>query len=245
MASITLHNLTVSYRRHPAVHHISGRFEAGSLTAITGPNGGGKSTLMRTIAGLLPADEGHVQINEGKSCPMAYLPQSAELQRDFPLSVLELVCSGFWQHTGALRTITPAMRERAIAALSDVGLEHCAKRDIAGLSSGQFQRVLFARLLVQDAPVILLDEPFTAIDAETTSHLLDIIRRWHGEKRTVICILHDMQQIYDYFPECLLLARECIAWGNTQEVLTPANLPYLRFFRDHAESPAEICKQAS
>jgi zinc/manganese transport system ATP-binding protein len=201
--------------------------------------------LIKTIAGLMTPDEGHISFGNGNGDCIAYLPQAAELQRDFPLSVLQLVASGTWQKTGAFGSITKSMREDAMQALIDVGLGNCADRDLASLSSGQFQRVLFARLMVQDAPLILLDEPFTAIDEETTAHLLDVVLRWHKEGRTVICILHDMHQIRAHFPQCLIMARECVAWDKTATVINQDTLPYFRFFQERIGSATEICRQAS
>src|SRR5271156_975782 len=112
MTAVILENVTISYDRHPAVHHVSGRFESGSLTAIAGPNGAGKSTLLKGIAGILLPDEGHINI-EGASKRIAYLPQAAELQRDFPMSVLHMITTGYWHKTGALGAITPAMKDQA------------------------------------------------------------------------------------------------------------------------------------
>lgn len=243
-AAVTLENVTLSYNRHPAVHHISGTFERGSLTAVAGPNGAGKSTLLKGIAGIITPDEGHIQINGAGKGHVAYLPQASELQRDFPMSVLHLVATGFWHQSSGLRAITPAMKARASEALADVGLRGFEKRELASLSAGQFQRALFARLLVQDAALVLLDEPFTAIDADTTTHLLEIILRWHAEKRTVICVLHDFAQIRKYFPDCLLLARECIAWGDSAKTLQPDMLQNARVFHDSWHATPEICERA-
>jgi len=238
--NVTLNNVTISYNRHPAVHHISGTFERGSLTAIAGPNGAGKSTLLKAIAGILQPQEGSIQIN-GK---LAYLPQASEMQRDFPLSVLHMVLTGLWQQTGGMKAITKAMKERASIALTEVGLKGFEKRDLASLSTGQFQRALFARLLVQDADIMLLDEPFNAIDEHTVSLLMDIMLRWHEEKRTIICVLHDFTQIRAYFPQTLLLARECIAWDSTEKALHPEKLATTRFFRDDWNSNVSICERA-
>jgi zinc/manganese transport system ATP-binding protein len=245
MAAVQLENLTLSYNRHPAVHHISGRFESGSLTAVTGPNGAGKSTLVKAIAGIITPDSGKVHIEKSAHETIAYLPQSSDVQRDFPLSVLHLVASGLWGKTGMLRAISDSKQQQAAHMLDDVGLKGFENRDIASLSYGQFQRVLFARLLLQDASLIVLDEPFTAIDAETTAHLLDIIARMHQQKRTVICVLHDIEQIRKHFPDCLLLARECIAWGKTEHALKMESLQRTLFFRDRWTPNPEICKQAS
>jgi zinc/manganese transport system ATP-binding protein len=242
--SVVLENVTISYARHPAVHHISGTFEEGSLTAVTGPNGAGKSTLLKGIAGLLPPDEGHIYIHGTKIERVAYLPQASEVERDFPLSVLHLVATGYWYKTGGWGAITADMQRRASEVLQDVGLHGFERRSLLSLSAGQFQRALFARLLVQDASLILLDEPFTAVDAETTNRLLEIIKRWHGEGRTVICVLHDFEQIRRHFPRCLLLARECLAWESSISALNSERLQQARFFHDHWGSQPEICKQA-
>lgn len=229
--SVTLDNVTLSYNRHPAVHHVSGQFAPGSLTAVAGPNGAGKSTLLRAIAGITAPDEGRIRIDREAGQRMAYLPQAAAMERDFPFTLLHMVATGFWHQAGALRAITPAMKDQARDALAQVGLRGLEGRDLAGLSAGQFQRALFARLLVQDASLILLDEPFNAIDETTTRHCMEIIRRWHREKRTVICVLHDFEQIRACFPDCLLLARECVAWGPSARTLHPENLLNARFFR--------------
>ena len=237
-AAITLDNVTVSYDRHPAVHHVTGRFERGSLTAIAGPNGAGKSTLLKAIAGLVPVAEGHIHVGE----PLAYLPQLSQMQRDFPMSVLHMVATGFWLQTGASRPITAAMKALAALALAQTGLSGFESRDLSSLSAGQFQRALFARLLVQDAKLILLDEPFNAIDDSTVSLLLDIIRRWHEEGRTVLCVLHHFDQIRAHFPDCLLLSRDCVAWGDSASVLQPENLLKAHLPREERDSHA-LCER--
>lgn len=241
--SVRLENITLSYDRHPAVHHVSGVFEAASLTAIAGTNGAGKSTLLKGIAGIVRPDEGRVVMPNAAERAIAYLPQAADIQRDFPLSVEHLVSTGFWQQAGGFKTITRSMREKARLAIESVGLSGLESRTLDTLSAGQFQRALFARLLLQDAGLILLDEPFTSIDTDTTNHLLQIITRWHREGRTVICVLHDFEQIRAYFPQCLLLARECVAWGNSSNVLNAENLLKARFFHPAYPEHPERCEQ--
>ncbi len=239
-ALLTLDNLTVTYDRHPAVHHVSGFFRAGSLTAITGPNGAGKSTLMKAIMGELRPAEGRVQHQLLRS-DFGYLPQAADINRWFPISVLDTVLLGAWRHTGAFKANGANEYAQAAETLAAVGLSGFERRPIGSLSAGQFQRVLFARLLLQDAKVILLDEPFTAIDARTTEDLLDITAGWHGEGRTVIAVLHDLQQVRTHFPETLLLARECIAWGPTVEVMSAGNLLKARMMAERWDDAAGIC----
>ncbi|WP_043361861.1 metal ABC transporter ATP-binding protein [Belnapia sp. F-4-1] len=237
-AGIDIADLTVSHQRRPAVHHLSGRFAPGSLTAVVGPNGAGKTTLLRAIAGLHRPDCGRI---EGAAGQVALLPQQSSLDRSFPLTCLDAVLLGLWGETGAFRAIPRAGRARAEAALAAIGLEGFERRPVGSLSAGQFQRVLFARLLLQDAPVILLDEPFNALDARTAAELLALVKRWHGEGRTVIAVLHDLELVRREFPETLLLARDCLGWGPTGEVLTAANRLRARMMAEAWAEQAEAC----
>jgi zinc/manganese transport system ATP-binding protein len=204
--AIRLRNVTIAYDRHPAVHHLDGTFSAGSLTAVTGPNGAGKSTLLKAVMGELPLASGAIERGALSSTDIGYLPQAAEIDRRFPLTVVDTVLLGAWRQAGAFSAISTASAVEARRALSAVGLEGFERRHIGSLSAGQFQRVLFARLLLQDAKVILLDEPFSAIDARTSRDLLAIVQSWHQDGRTVIAVLHDFEQVRAHFPETLLLA---------------------------------------
>lgn len=240
-AAIDLHDLTVTYERRPAVHHVSGRFAAGSLTAIVGPNGAGKSTLIKAIAGTLKPAVGRVDRGSLATRHIGYLPQAAEIDRSFPLSVADTVLMGAWRSIGAFRGASTTHADQARQALGAVGLAGFEQRSISSLSSGQFQRVLFARLLLQDASVILLDEPFTAIDARTTRDLLKLISTWHGQGRTVIAVLHDIDQVRQHFPSTLLLARETIAWGATVDILHEDNLRRAKNMAEHWNPDAQPC----
>jgi len=240
-AAIALKDLTVAYERRPAVHHITGCFDAGSLTAIVGPNGAGKSTLIKAIAGTLKPAAGRVDRGNLATRALGYLPQAAEIDRSFPLSVADTVAMGAWRSMGAFRGLGRDAAKRTRQSLQAVGLEGFESRSIGSLSSGQFQRVLFARLLLQDAAVILLDEPFTAIDARTTRDLLELVRVWHGQGRTVIAVLHDIDQVRQHFPQTLLMARESIAWGPTAEVLNTVNLRKARNMAEFWSADPEFC----
>lgn len=222
--AIAVHDLTLGYDGHPAVHHLDGRFEDGSLTAIVGPNGSGKSTLLKGIGGILNPLGGRIERGSHAIRDIAYLPQTAGIDHAFPASVLDLVVMGLWRRLGLFAAVARADRNAAANALNAVGLAGFADRPIGTLSGGQLQRALFARVMLQDARVILLDEPFTAIDQRTVTDLVGVIERWHGEGRTVVAVLHDADLVRRVFPQALLLAREPIAWGRTAEVLTPANL---------------------
>ena len=241
---IRFDNLTVAYDRHPAVHHISGTIAEGSLTAIAGPNGAGKSTLLKALIGELRPAEGRINHSLAR-LDIGYLPQAADIVRRFPISVLDTVTLGAWRQAGAFGRIGDDELEKAQTALSVVGLDGFGTRHIGSLSAGQFQRVLFARLLLQDAKVILLDEPFTAIDARTTRDLLDIVARWHGDGRTVIAVLHDFDQVRAHFPQTLLIARELIGWGPTAEVMSSANLLKARAMAERWDDTAEACGPAA
>jgi len=223
-AAIAIRNLTVSYNRVPAVHHLSGDFPAGSLTAVVGPNGAGKSTLLNTIAGVLKPDEGSVTLSGIARRDIAYLPQRANVDQSFPISVLDTVSLGLWRETGALGPASDDGRKRMLAALARLGLKGLGHRPIGSLSVGQFQRVLFARLLLQDAGLILLDEPFAGLDTPTTTDLMHLVGDWNAQGRTVVAVLHDLAQVKAMFPRALLLSRGCVAWGATQLVLTADNL---------------------
>ena len=224
MAAVHFHNVTLGYDRHPAVHHLNGEVASGALVAVIGPNGAGKSTLLRGIVGILRPLAGHIHLGGLDSRDIAYLPQSAEIDRSFPISVFDFVATGLWRATGLFGGIGKAAREKILRAIASVGLNGFENRPIGTLSGGQMQRVLFARVLLQDARLIVLDEPFNAIDSKTTADLLALVKRWHDEGRTVLAALHDMEMVRTHFSETLVLARGPVAWGPTAEVLTPENL---------------------
>ena len=214
---VRLRDVTVRYGRRTALEAVSGEFASGSLTAVVGANGAGKSTLLAAIAGVVRLSRGTV--NCGARQHLAYLPQLAAIDRDYPLTVLELIALGGWREFGAFRSPSTALRTRAVLVAETVGLAGRLARQIGELSVGELQRALFARLMLQDAAVILLDEPFTAVDAQTLSVLLDQVIQWHQEGRTVIAVQHDLDLVRARFPLTLVLARRCLAWGVTDAVL--------------------------
>lgn len=240
-AAVWIDNLTVSYRQHPAVHHLSCRFAAGSLTAVVGPNGAGKSSLLDALVGKVAPSTGRVHLDLPGRTRIAYLPQQSGIDRSFPLRISDVVMLGAWGTLGLFGGASAAVQRRAQAALAEVGLAGFGQRLVGELSVGQFQRVLFARVLMQDAPLILLDEPFNAIDARTTGELLALVHRWHHEGRTVVAVLHDMDQVRAHFPSTLLLAREGLAHGPTAEVLSPSNLQRARELAEQWDDAAAWC----
>ncbi|WP_258235573.1 metal ABC transporter ATP-binding protein [Dickeya zeae] len=216
---IALHSLTFGYSGQPPLGTLDGCFDSGSLTAIIGANGAGKSTLLKTLAGLLPPLGGHFCMAPQARRQLGYLPQLTEFDRQFPLSVNDLVLMGCVPHCGMFGRISGAWRKKAIDALDTVGMAEFAPAHIGTLSGGQLQRVLFARLLVMQSPVILLDEPFTGIDAQTTRTLLAVIRQLHQEGRTILAVLHDLEQVEAHFPRVLMLSAEGPRWGESPDVL--------------------------
>lgn len=237
---LTFKDLTLGYNSHPAVHHLSGSVKTGSLTAVVGANGSGKSTLMKGIVGVLKPMAGACTVTPGKR--VAYLPQQSELDRSFPARVIDLVSLGLWPKRGLLGRYRSEDREAVGLALKAVGLEGFEKRAIDTLSGGQLQRALFARVLLQDADIILLDEPFNAVDTRTVGDLIDLIKHWRSEKRTVMVVAHDLDLVRAHFPSTLLMARRPVAWGETLETLHPENLLKARRFDEAWHDDAPWCE---
>jgi len=240
-AQIKFRDVTLGYDRHPAVHHLNGEVAQGALLAVVGPNGAGKSTLFRGLAGILKPLAGSIDLGGLDIRDIAYLPQSVDIDRTFPISVFDLVGTGLWRATGFFGGMGKQAREKITQALAAVGLNGFENRSIGTLSGGQMQRMLFARALLQDARLIVLDEPFNAIDAKTSADLLALVKRWHGEGRTVLAALHDMDLVRAHFPEALLLARGPVAWGLTTQVLTAENLAEARRMCEAFDETAAAC----
>jgi len=214
---VLLRDVTVRYGRRVALEAVSGEFVAGSLTAVVGANGAGKSTLLAAIAGVVRLAGGVVNCAARRR--LAYLPQLATIDRDYPLTVAELIALGGWREFGAFRSPRTALSARAAAVAETVGMAGRLQRSIGEISVGELQRALFARLVLQDAAIILLDEPFAAVDTQTMPVLLDQVTRWHQEGRTVIAVVHDLDLVQARFPATLVLARRCLAWGATELAL--------------------------
>ena len=241
MPMIQLDNLTLGYDRHPAVHHLSGEIAAGALVAVVGPNGAGKSTLLKGIAGELRPIGGRIVMPALPAHGLAYMPQRGEIDHSFPVSVFDVVAMGLWHEIGAFGGVSREQRRRVRAALEAVGMAGFESRPIGSLSGGQLQRARFARLMLQDAPLILLDEPFAAIDSRTVDDLVELILGWHDEGRTILTVVHDLEQVRRHFPTALLLSREPVAFGPTAEVLTPERLARARRLSEAFDDNAHEC----
>jgi zinc/manganese transport system ATP-binding protein len=240
-AQLQFSDVTLGYDRHPAVHHLTGELPKGALLAVIGPNGAGKSTLFRGIAGILKPLAGAISRCGLDARDIAYLSQTADIDRSFPITVFDFVGTGLWRATGLFGGIGKTERARIARALAAVGLTGFENRAIGTLSGGQMQRLLFARVLLQDARLIVLDEPFNAIDARTAADLLLLVKHWHAEGRTVLAALHDIELVAAHFPETLLLAREVVAWGATSFVLTADNLAEARRMCEAFDDSASAC----
>ena len=239
--TICFDNVTLGYDLHPAVHHLSLTIEQGSMVALVGPNGAGKSTLLKGVMGQLKLLGGSISLGQLSSAQIAYLPQLSQVDRSFPITVREMVALGGWGQVGAFKSIGKSQKESIHQALHQLGLEGFEHRMIDTLSGGQMQRVLFARLLLQKAELILLDEPFTGVDARTSKDLIDQIKRWQKDGKTIVAVLHDLHQVKAHFPTTLLLSRRAIAYGNTEGVLTEENLQKASQFNEAFDDHAEPC----
>ncbi|MBC4424133.1 metal ABC transporter ATP-binding protein [Klebsiella variicola] len=215
---IELEQLVAGYDGVAITPPLSGMICPGSLTAIVGLNGCGKSTLLKTLAGFLPPVSGRLRW-QGKRPVIGWLAQRHALESQFPLNVQDVVSQGAWPGVSLLRGLGGDTRRRISAVLERVGLAGLAKSPIEALSGGQFQRMLFARVMVQQAPLVMLDEPFTGIDEATCRELMELILEMHQQGQTILAVLHDNQRVADFFPETLLLTSQRACWGVTRAVL--------------------------
>jgi manganese/zinc/iron transport system ATP- binding protein len=226
--ALEVEDLTVAYADQPVLWDIDLTVAVGDTMAIVGPNGAGKSTLIKAAMGLVPAVAGEVRVFgrpfAASRREIAYVPQRSSLEWDFPTDVLDVVTMGTYGGLGWLRRPGKAERERAAAALDEVAMGAFSSRPIAQLSGGQQQRVLLARALVQDAPILVLDEPFQGVDAPTERAIVAVLDRLSAAGKTVIVVHHDLQTVPEYFDSVLLLNVRAIDSGAVSEVFTEENL---------------------
>ena len=197
--AIDVADLTVAYREQPVLWDVDLRVPEGVLMAVVGPNGAGKTTFVKAILGLVPVAAGRVEVLgqpvSAKRRVIAYVPQRGSVDWDFPTSVLDVVMMGRYGALGWFRRPGAAERERATDALGQVGMADFAGRQISELSGGQQQRVFLARALVQDARVVLMDEPFQGVDATTERAIVTLLQTLRSEGRTVVVVHHDLQTV--------------------------------------------------
>ncbi len=216
--------VAIGYRGTPVVRDITMSLAAGDVLAIVGTNGSGKSTLVKTLLGVLPPIAGHIHWGRGRPREIAYMGQITEFDRRFPLRVRDLAAMGAWNGLGLIGAIGRQKRALIDDALERTGLVALADRSLHELSSGQLQRALFARTMVQDAPLIFLDEPFAAVDQATEAALLGLIDDWAGEGRAIALVLHDLSAVLQHCSSALLLGAGQALFGAPRAVLTPKTL---------------------
>ena len=224
-----LEDVTVSYNRIPAVHHLSATLSCGSCVALLGPNGAGKTTLLKAIAGLLPLETGHIefrghQLEETSGREIAYVPQREAVDWDFPVTVRGLVEMGRYPALGKWRRFGASDQSAVEEALHICDLEDIADRQISALSGGQQQRAFLARAWAQKADIYLLDEPFTGLDRNAVEAFAQAMRRLREAGKLIMASHHDLKSVEALFDRILLLNGELVACGPTSEAFTKENL---------------------
>lgn len=226
--ALHIEDITVSYGANPALWDIDLDIPPGVMCAIVGPNGAGKSTLIKTALGLVRPVAGHVRFLGRPVAQMrgkiGYVPQRHSVDWDFPTTVRDVVEMGLYQQLGWFRRPGAQAHARALGALAEVGMQDYAGRQISQLSGGQQQRVFIARALVQDAPILILDEPLAGVDAATEAVIIALLQRLRDAGRTIIVVHHDLTTVQSYFDWLVMLNVRIIAQGPMAEVYTPENL---------------------
>ncbi len=202
---------------------------AGERVAIVGPNGAGKSTLFKVITGLMPHRSGDVRVHghshHAGDCPaIGYVPQREEVDWRFPLTVRDVVLMGTIREVGWLRWPGRKQHQAAQQALEQVGLAALADRSIGDLSGGQQQRIFIARALAQHADLLLLDEPFSGVDAQALEAIFDILDTLRTRGVTVLLSTHDLEMASTRFDRLVLLNKRVVAEGPAATVLTAERL---------------------
>ena len=225
---LAIRGLTVSYGEKPAVFSVDATFQPGSMTAIIGPNGAGKSTLLKAALGIVAPLSGQVTCwgrpLSRQRHRIAYVPQRASVDWDFPTNVLDVVLMGLYRDLGLLGRVRTRHLEKAMSCLSRVGMDGFADRQIGQLSGGQQQRVFLARALAQGADLYLLDEPLAGVDAATEKAIISVLKDLRASGCTVIAVHHDLATVTDYFDHVFLINTTAIASGPVAQAFTQGNL---------------------
>lgn len=219
---IRFQNITAAYNQRIAIDDVSFEVNNPTIVGILGPNGAGKSTFLKAALKLIPA-RGNVTYHDEplfkKQREVAYVEQKSAIDYTFPITVAEVVSLGLYPR------LKPWSRmknhwEKVNVALQAVDMQEFAKRQIGELSGGQFQRVLLARTLIQDASLIFLDEPFVGIDTTSEQIIMSLLRDLKQKGKTIFIVHHDLSKVTDYFDEILLLNKKKIAYGPVPNVFT-------------------------
>lgn len=225
---LIIHNLSVSYGEVTVFTDISVQFNPGKITGIIGPNGAGKSTLIKALLGLVKTKKGICNYN-GKNIrevqkKIAYVEQRKDLDLSFPISVYELVLTGSYGKLGLFKTPDEDERKACKEAIKKVNMSDYCDRQIGNLSGGQLQRIFVARAILQQAEIVILDEPFVGIDLESEGAIMKILKQWRNENKTIIVIHHDLNKVFDYFDELVVMNHGIIDYGPTKEVYNSKNI---------------------
>jgi len=229
---IQVENITVDYNGFIALRDASLTVQPGSICGLIGMNGAGKSTLFKAIMGFLTPAAGRVLIagepvtTAQKRGRLAYMPQAEEVDWAFPVSVQDVVMMGRYGFMNLLRTPRPLDHAKVVESLARVGMQDFRKRQIGELSGGQRKRTFLARALAQDAAVMLLDEPFTGIDAKTEETIITLLRELRDEGKTIIVCTHDLASIASFCDEVALINRTVLAYGPLETTFTPENIAH-------------------
>jgi len=227
-AALAIRGMTVSYGQKPAVFSTDMTVPRGSMTAIIGPNGAGKSTLLKAALGIIKPLSGTAFVGgrplDEMRAKIAYVPQRASVDWDFPTRVLDVVLMGLYRELGLLSRLRKQHIAKAMACLNRVGMEDFADRQIGQLSGGQQQRVFLARALAQDADLYLLDEPFAGVDAATEKAIIDVLKALKAAGKTVVAVHHDLNTVRDYFDRVFVINTTRIAEGAIDTAFTQAVL---------------------
>jgi ABC-type Mn2+/Zn2+ transport system ATPase subunit len=228
--SIDVKNVTVAYHGKVALHGASVQLNASSICGLVGMNGSGKSTLFKAIMGFVKPTTGRVLINGlpirmvQKNNLVAYVPQSEEVDWNFPVSVHDVVMMGRYGYMNILR-IPKALDKRVVKeSLERVQMWEMRDRQIGELSGGQKKRAFFARALAQQGTILLLDEPFTGVDIKTEKAMIDLLLELREQGQTILVSTHDLASITSFCNQVVLINRTILAYGNTSEVFTAENL---------------------
>ncbi len=228
--ALRVSGLTVRYGDVAALEDVDVEVAAGEACGLVGANGSGKSTFFTAVAGLVRPVAGTVEVLGGTAEAarrrglVAYVPQVDDVDPRFPVSVADVVLMGRYHLMGLRRRARAADRAAVAHALARVGLTDLAERQIGRLSGGQRQRVLLARALAQDARLLLLDEPFTGVDAASEAAVTTVLRELVADGRSLVVSTHDLAMLPDLCARSVLLQRRVLAAGPTAQVLTPENL---------------------
>ncbi|MEM1161718.1 MAG: metal ABC transporter ATP-binding protein [Pseudomonadota bacterium] len=219
-----IRNLSLGYPGLSLFRGLNLDIQTGTTLAVLGANGSGKTTFVRALLGLMAPLEGRIAWPAGEPGGVGYLAQLTEFDRRFPIRVRDLAAMGGWKWLGLRSGLDRAGRNRVAAALEEAGVLDLADRSLHTLSGGQLQRTLFARVILQDAPLILLDEPFAAVDQSTEAHLLTLIGRWKAQGRAVVLVVHDLSSVLDHCSHALLLGAGSATHGPVRQTLSPERL---------------------